>query len=85
MLEDSNERADLLDHLSGWSFGGGIAAVALPLPLRAAGVSVLNGRALDIAIRTIHTAITFIRLEHCTAALAFIEKLTCVRRHQLSL
>ena len=73
----------LLYHLGGWLRPE--AAVALPLPLRAARVSLLNGRALDVAIRTIHTAITFIGLEHCTTALAFIEKLTRVRRHQFSL
>ena len=54
------------------------------LPLRTAGVSLLNGGTLDITVRTIDTAITFIRFEQCTAALAFIKKLTGVRRHHLS-
>lgn len=55
------------------------------MPLRAAGTPPLNGRAFGIAVRTIHTAIAFKGFKQHTTALAFIEELTCVGRHQLSL
>jgi len=66
--------------------GGGLPPeAAIALLLRAAGVSLLNGRALAVAVRTIHAAITFIGLEQCAATCAFIEELARVCWHQLSL
>lgn len=53
--------------------------------LRAAGVPFLNRWALGVTVRTVHAAIAFERLQQVAAALAFIEELTRVRRHQFSL
>jgi hypothetical protein len=72
-------------HSNAWEFefltGSLRPEAAVALPLSAAGVSLLNGWAFDITVRTKNTAITFIGLEQFTAAFAFIEKLTGIRGH----
>ena len=50
-------------------------------PLWTAGTPFLNGRALGIAVRTVHAAVVFERFEQFAAAFAFVEELTRVYRH----
>ena len=54
------------------------------LLLRAAAVSLLNRRALDVAVGTIHTTIALLRLYQSTAALTFVEELARISGHQFS-
>jgi hypothetical protein len=44
----------------------------------------LNWRAWNRAIGTVNTAVTRLRLDHSVTLLAFVEPLTCIRWHVIS-
>lgn len=45
----------------------------------------LNWRAWNRAVGTVNTAVTRLRFEHSVTLLAFVEPLTCIHWHDLSL